>query len=622
MAKYMAKDKEDKSLAEDVKDVNMNYKSGQEGVQGMPQVDENKKKEMEEIKEKLQTLKDKILEKYKFVFAMGILPPKASKKIVEEERVPKEEAEKKPIHLAIVIPEEKFKKIKEIKAGMVELAKDMGPKVWLHIKTPVDMWNFCLDSKFEMVSAYSMAYPLYDKKKFLETLRLAEIHKSLVLNKFEKYVTSYVLGGSFITGKAKKTSDIDIYIIIDDTDVKRMPRLHLKEKLRGIIYQYEAEARELAGTDVHLHIQTYILTDFWENVKDANPVIFTFIRDGIPLYDSGTFMPWKLLLGMGKLKPSPEAIDKFMSMGDQVSDMVKKNLRDVVIKDIYWGILTPAQALLMLYGLPPPKTSNAPKIFLDTFVKKEGILEKKYSDILKRIVKAYKDFEHGKVKEFTGKQVDGFLQDAEDFLSRMKDLRKQIEERSQKKTLEDVHNGIFEILKNIFNKKQDKALIKKFKEELVDKGQMSKQDLKTLKKVSESKNKDIEVNFDKNKKKNKEKNKNKIKRHEVEKLRKDANVLLNRLIEYNQRKELIGLQKSGMRLKTEDKEYELVVGEDTFLIDEGQVKKIDPGKGLVNSDNEEFNKALDKQKGKKEVKINPEIFSILKKEIGSFEVVL
>ena len=47
----------------------------------------------------------------------------------------------------------------------------------------------------------------------------------LIFAKFEKYVTSYVVGGSLTTGTAKKDSDVDVFVIIDDTDVKRMPRM-------------------------------------------------------------------------------------------------------------------------------------------------------------------------------------------------------------------------------------------------------------------------------------------------------------------------------------------------------------------------------------------------------------
>src|SRR5680860_704080 len=96
------------------------------------------------------------------------------------------------------------------------------------------------------------------------------------------------------------------------------------------------------------------MTEFWEAVKDAHPVMFTFIRDGVPLYDRGTFLPWKSLLRMGKIKPSPEAIDMFMSSGNKLKETIDKRIFDVATLDLFWGISTPTQGLLMLYGLSPP----------------------------------------------------------------------------------------------------------------------------------------------------------------------------------------------------------------------------------------------------------------------------
>jgi len=94
-------------------------------------------------------------------------------------------------------------------------------------------------------------------------LRGKEIHKSLVCQKFEKYIVSYVIGGSLVRGDAIKTSDVDAFVIINDTDVKRMPRLELKERLRGMIQQYISEASALAGVKENvLSVQVYLLTDF------------------------------------------------------------------------------------------------------------------------------------------------------------------------------------------------------------------------------------------------------------------------------------------------------------------------------------------------------------------------
>ena len=150
-------------------------------------------------------------------------------------------------------------------------------------------------------------------------------------------------------------------------------RYLIKERLRGIIYQYVAEASALAGVENKLEPQIYLLTDFWEAVKDAHPVIFTFIRDGVLLYDRGTFMPWITLLHMVILKPSPEAFDMFMSMVDNTTKRAERTLLEIVIGEIYWGVITPSQALLMLYGLPPPtpkQVVSEMKIFL--WIKKDA----------------------------------------------------------------------------------------------------------------------------------------------------------------------------------------------------------------------------------------------------------
>ena len=71
------------------------------------------------------------------------------------------------------------------------------------------MWSLV----FLGFSAIAISFPLYDKG-ILGALRVAEIHKSLVLQKFERYVVSYVIGGSLVRGEAVKTSDVDVFVII------------------------------------------------------------------------------------------------------------------------------------------------------------------------------------------------------------------------------------------------------------------------------------------------------------------------------------------------------------------------------------------------------------------------
>lgn len=567
-------------------------------------IPEEVKKEMEKTREKLESFKKVVVKKYPFTLAMGIIPPQAAEKFDEENELTPEEKKQKPMHLVIIVPEEKFKEITKIRSELIKESKDIKPRLWLNIITPVDLWNFCLDGKYDIAEAIGMSFPLYDNKGLLGALRVAQIHKSLVLRKFERYVTSYVIGGSLVRGDTKKTSDVDVFVVIDDTDVKRMPRLELKEKLRAIIYSYIMEAGELAGVKNMLNVQVYILTEFWEGVKDANPVFFTFIRDGVPLYDRSIFLPWKLLLRMGKIKPSPEAIDMFMSMGDKLSDSVKRKLLDIVMGDLYWGVLTPSQALLMLYGLPPPNTYETVKEMKRIFLEKEKMLEKKYIDILEEItIKYYKGYEHEKIKEVSGKDVDRLLKGAESYMKRLKELREQIEKRVQEKTIEEIYTNVFKLLNGLFGKKPEKTLIKEFEKELVNKGRTDPRFLHVLNELIDCKKK--------------YKGKKKPTTYELEQVRKNAVQLINNLIEYGQRCELVDLQKSKVILSFKGNRADLFLTKPAFLIQEGKIKKITDK--IEDASQEEFEKIIREQKGKSE-KVTQEILSVLKKELGEFDI--
>jgi predicted nucleotidyltransferase len=594
---------EGKSL---IKDISKDYQGKPQLPGAVANLPEDSKKKMEETRKKLNEFKDKVIKKYPFTIAMGIIPPQAADKFDEEAGLTKEDKKNKPLHLLIIVPEKKYKEIGKIKTELIKEVKDMKPKVWLNIITPVDLWNFCLDSKYDIAEAIGMAFPLHDKG-ILGSLRVAQVHKSLCLRKFEKYIASYVIAGSLVRGTATKSSDVDVFVVIDDTDVKRMPRVELKEKLRSIIYQYIMEAGELAGVKNKLNVQVYLLTDFWESVKDASPVIFTFIRDGVPLYDRGTFLPWKLLLKMGRVKPSQESIDMFMSMGDKVQKTAKRKLMDIVLGDIYWGTVTPSQALLMLYGLPPPNTYETVEQMKKIFYEKEKMLEKKYVDILEKIaIKYYKGYEHEKVKEVSGKEVDELLKDFEDYVKRLKELRKEIEKRAQEKTIEEIHQSIFKVLEGLFGKKSRKDLISEFEKELVNKGRIEPRFLKILKELEDAKKKYS--------------SKKKPSKREVEDIRKNSTQLMNNLIEYGQRCELVELQKSKVVIKYKNnKKADLFLTNPVFIVYNNQIKKIQDKK-IQDTTQQEFEQVMKQQKGKSG-ELNQETLSVLKKELGKFKIV-
>ncbi|GAG00738.1 unnamed protein product, partial [marine sediment metagenome] len=259
---------------------------------------------------------------------ISLLPPPRPKE-GEEKKKPSEE-----ISVLILIDDTEPTKMSKAELRdrlskiINEFAKEIDPNIKPDTVLLSELWQSCYDAKYDLLRLIALGAPVYDTG-MLSAIKLAEIHKSMVLKKFEKYIVSYVLAGSLTQGRATPKSDIDVWIVIDDTDVKKMTRAELKDKLRAIIIGMGIEVGEMTGIKNKINIQVYILTDFWDSLKEANPVIFTLLRDGVPFYDRGVFMPWKLLLKMGRIKPSAEAIDMFMGSGEQMLRRVRNKLVDM-----------------------------------------------------------------------------------------------------------------------------------------------------------------------------------------------------------------------------------------------------------------------------------------------------
>jgi hypothetical protein len=244
------------------------------------------------------------------------------------------------------------------------------------------------------------------------------------------------------------------------------------------------------------------------------------------------------------------------------------------------------------------------------FVDKEKMLEKKYVDILEEIaIKYYKGFEHEKIKEVSGKEVDKLLKDMEDYIKRLKELRVEIEKRSQERTIEQIYNDVFGILKSIFGNKAQSALVADFENKLVKAGKVPQQYSKILHNIIGAKT---------------EFKKGKLSIHKLEDARKEAAILINSLIEYSQRCDLVLVERGRMRIKYhengKDAVAELLLCNNAgFLFRGNTVKKVSDK--IENSSMDEVSSFVESQKTKKTIEINPKIFENLRKELGDYEIV-
>jgi len=595
----------------------------------MAKLPKDAQKKLKAIKSKLDKFKKRVLAKFdKYIVGISLLPPPKPQQETQIPGVPPKKAEeqkkedKDKINVLVLVDDSDSKKMSkyELKEKLSKIIDSISKEIDKNLlpQTVIlsELWQSCYDGKYELLQLVALSAPVYDTG-MLSAIKIAEVHKTMVLKKFEKYIVSYVLAGSLVQGKATKTSDIDVWVVIDDTDVKKMTRAELKDKLRAIIIGMGIEAGDLTGIKNKINIQVYILTDFWDSLKEANPIIFTLLRDGVPFYDRGIFMPWKQLLKMGKIKPSAEAIDMFMSTGEQMLKRVHLKLKDIGMEDVYYALLTPSQAALMMFGIPPPTPGETPKLMREIFVKKEKLFEEEYIKIIEKNIAIRKDIEHGTKKELTGKEIDKLLSDAEKYLKRIKKLFMQIERIKEEEDVVKVYDTIVTMIRDVLKlegieRVSDIEIVKIFEDELISQGKIPAKFLRILNDLLKAK---------------KDYDEGKLTKQEVEKVKKDSRSFIKFMVEYMQRKRGVEIEKAKIRVKHGNRHGEVILlGEIAFIIHDIDHEEKEMSKAKIKEDGslgvieksslEELEKALAKTQIPPKTFIKEPIFEDLKRVFG------
>lgn len=244
-----------------------------------------------------------------------------------------------------------------------------------------------------------------------EIIKKIEEFSKKVLEKFDGLIKSIVVMGSIVRGEFKPESDIDVFVILDDTLEEITP-----EKQEEIDSEIEGIAK---GISEKLSVQpSYTLTEFTDYARSGHPIIYNFIKEGVAVYDTGFFMPWKRLLEAGKIPRTREAIESYMEGAPKKLIRAKTVKLLMLAEDCYYAMLNSAQAVLMFMGLEPPVPSKAYGE-VKRYLVEPGILEQKYADWLKEIIEIRKKIEYKKITEVSGAYVDEWLEKAEKFVEKM-----------------------------------------------------------------------------------------------------------------------------------------------------------------------------------------------------------
>lgn len=306
-----------------------------------------------------------------------------------------------------------------------------------------------------------------EEKPITKEERLNEVKEltKQILDKYGKYVKAIVMMGSVAREEFKPKSDIDIFVVIDDT----MNNLS-NEELDKLDADIEKMGQKISE---YISVQPiYTLTEFWDYARVAHPIIYNFIKEGVAVYDTGFFGPVKRLLEMGKIPATREAIESYMEGAPKKLMRAKTVKLLMLAEDAYYAMLNSAQAILMFMGLSPPVPNKAYED-VRKFLVEPGILEPQYADWLKEIIDIRKKIEHKEIMDVEGKYVDEWLDKAEKFVDKMFSLLGALEVRKKEKILERtnevMHKAAITALKTLNKvpeKQEDLPIV--FKQEFID----------------------------------------------------------------------------------------------------------------------------------------------------------
>jgi predicted nucleotidyltransferase len=226
---------------------------------------------------------------------------------------------------------------------------------------------------------------------------------------YGELIKSVLIFGSAARGDMKKTSDIDVWVVLDDTATKTSNDL---QKINTHLYLIAHELKDL-------HVQTTTLTEFWQWVKAGSPELVNFLRYGLPIHDSGFIKPVQRMLEMGLLPPSEETISLKARAAEARLRKIRIDMKSMIF-ELRYTATDMCQAVIMHYYKAQPDAKRIPE-FLKKLVK-EKKLEAKYVKKFEQLNKLWKDIDHKIVKEASTQYLEEGLTLTKEIIDRMKKL--------------------------------------------------------------------------------------------------------------------------------------------------------------------------------------------------------
>jgi len=270
---------------------------------------------------------------------------------------------------------------------------------------------------FEEELSKELKKPMTLEKKDVKTEKIpkSEIYTKIInfTNQIRKaygdLIKCVLIFGSAATGDMKKTSDADIWVILDDTATKG------SEDLERIQTQLQLVSTQMKD----LHVQTTGLTEFWGWMKKGSPELFNYLRVGLVIYDTGFIKPVQRMLKAGLLPPSEETVGIKARSAEAHLKKVELAMKSMIF-DLRYAATDACQSVVMYYYKTTPDQKNMPEE-LKKLVK-EKKLEPEYIQKFEELNKLWKDIDHKRIDKVETVHSAKAMELASSIINRMKKL--------------------------------------------------------------------------------------------------------------------------------------------------------------------------------------------------------
>lgn len=222
-------------------------------------------------------------------------------------------------------------------------------------------------------------------------------------------IKSVLIFGSVARGDREHTSDVDVWVILDDTATKG------SEDLRKVQAQLQLISTQIKD----IHVQTTGLTEFWRWMRIGSPELFNYLRVGLVIYDTGFIKPVQKMLKAGLLPPSEETVSIKAKSADIIMKRVELAMKTIIF-DLRYAATDACQSVIMYFYKATPD-QKAMSEQLKKLVK-EGKLEQEYVDKFEELNKLWKDIDHERIKKTTPEHVSRAMSLSTKIIERMKKL--------------------------------------------------------------------------------------------------------------------------------------------------------------------------------------------------------